>query len=152
MPASFVIIAGQSQVASATETNIEITGGAAVITAIDRIRISQSTHTTSEQYQIFLQDVTTTGTGDAYTPEQKEPGSQASAATVEIDSSVEPTYAGSTFHMNTNWNSLTGRDIVYPPGREIFIAPSALMATYIVTPSGTTTFVPEHEVEITETG
>lgn len=149
---SYVVVAGQSQAASSTETNIEIAAGSADVISIDRHRISQDTHTTSEQYAFRTQRVTTTGTGTAYTALPKMAGDAGTGATVEINSSVEPTYTGTTFLQDTRWNSLTGRDIVYPPGRELFVAPSALIGMAVVTPAGTTTFTPAHEVEFTEFG
>lgn len=148
----FEIEAGQSQAASATETNIEITAASTRLVRIVRIAVSQSTHKTSEQYDVRGQRVTTTGTGSAYTPLLKEPNSGAAGAVVEINSSVEPTYTASTVYPNRSWNSLTGRELFYPPGQELYIAPSALWATYIVTPAGTTTMTPHHEMECEELG
>lgn len=149
----FSVEAGQSQAASATETNIEVTAAATVLVRINRLAVSQSTHKTSEQYDVRGQRVTTTGTGTAYTEILKEPGDALAAGTVvEINSSVEPTYTANTVYPNRSWNSLTGRDIVFPPGQELYVAPSALWGSYIVTPSGTTTMTPHHEAEMEEIG
>jgi hypothetical protein len=147
----FSIEAGQSQAASGTETNIELTVSATTLVRITRLAVSQSTHKTSEQYDVRGQRVTTTGTGTAYTEIAKEPFNT-SGVTVKINMSVEPTYTASTVYPNRSWNSLTGRDIVFPPGQELYVAPAALWATYIVTPSGTTTFTPHHELEGEELG
>ena len=148
----FEVEAGQSQAASATETNIELTAAATRLVRIVRLAVSQSTHKTSEQYDVRGQRVTTTGTGTAYTPLLKEPNTGAVGVVVEINSSIEPTYTAATVYPNRAWNSLTGRDIVFPPGQELYIAPSALWGTYIVTPAGTTTMTPHQELEAEEIG
>lgn len=148
-----IIIAGQSQAASSTETNIEVTAASNRLCKVDRTIVSQSTHKTSEQYEVQWQRVTTTGTGTAYTPLLDEPNSGAVGFTVEVDSSVEPTYTASTVLLDVHWNSLTGKDIPAALfGSELWIAPSALLGSKIITPSGTTTFTPRHYAHLTELG
>lgn len=147
-----IVIGSQSTAASTTDTNIEITAASTKLVRIVRMRSTQVTHKTSEQYQIFLQRVTTTGTGTAYTPLLKEPNSGAVGFSAEVASSVEPTYTASTILVQAAVNSLAGRDIVYPPGMEIYIAPSALMGMYVTTPSGTTTATYVFEMELEEIG
>lgn len=147
------VIAGQAQAASSTETNIELTAASTRLIKIDRIRVSQSTHKTSEQYQVQTQRVTTTGTGTAYTPLLDELNSGAAGFTVEVDSSVEPTYTASTVLQDDHWNSLTGKDLPEALfASELWVAPSALMGSKVITPSGTTTFTPRHYMHITEFG
>lgn len=147
-----VILAGQSVAASATKTCIEITAAATKLVAITRIRVSQSTHKTDEQYQCVLQRVTTSGTGTAYTPLLNEPNSGAVGMAVEINSTVEPTYTASTVLLQFSWNSKAGRDIVLTPEQYIWVAPSALVGLKIVAPAGTTTFTPDVEVHVLEVG
>lgn len=149
MPKGAVIQAGQSCAASATETHIEITAASTRLARIDRIKVSQVTHKTSEQYALLGQRVTTTGTGTAYTPLLDEPNAGAIGAVVEINSSVEPTYTASTITFDQGWNSLGGRDW---PGLNIWIAPSALYGIYSVIPSGATTHTPKVDCHIEEWG
>lgn len=149
MPKGSVIVAGQSSAASTTETNIEITAASTRLAQIDRVRVGQATHKTSEQYEVRGQRVTTTGTGTAYTPLLEEPNAGAVGMVVEIDSSVEPTYTASTVTFDQFWNSLGGRDW---PALPIWIAPSALYGLACITPAGATTYVPRLEAHTQEWG
>ena len=143
MPSPMVLIGSQSTAASVTDTNLEIAAGTASLLAVNRLRVSQATHKTSEQYTLFAQRVTTTGTGTSTTPLIKEPSTAALGSarigTCKTADSVEPTYTASTILVNAAVNSLTGRDIVFPPGQELYIVPSAILGVYVTTPSGTTT-------------
>ena len=143
--------AGQSQAASATETNIDLDIGANILVQVDRIRVGQSTHTTSEQYQVKLQRTTAQGTGTAGSPEPDEPSNGAPASTDLVNDSAEPTYTGSEY-IQQAWNSLTGRDIVQPPGKEFYIGGNQFVGSAVITPSGTTTFTPDHEIHFYELG
>lgn len=147
-----IVIGSQSTAASVTDTNVEVTAASTRLLLVNRHRVSQATHKTSEQYTVFGQRVTTSGTGTAYTPLLKEPGSGAVGFVAEVASSVEPTYTANTILLQAAVNSLTGRDIVYPPGQELYIAPSALLGFYVTTPSGTTTASYVQEGEFTELG
>lgn len=147
------ILAGQSQAAALTKTNIEITASATRLVKIDRLRVSQSTHKTSEQYQLRTQRVTTTGTGTAYTPLLDEPNSGAVGFTVKINLTVEPTYTAATVVQDDHWNSLTGKDLPEALlGSEMWIAPSALIGSAVVTPAATTTMTPSQYAHATELG
>jgi len=138
-----VLIGSQSTAASITDTNLEIASGTASLIRVNRLRTSQSTHKTSEQYDLQVQRVTTTGTGTSTTPLIKEPSSAALGAarigTCKTADSVEPSYTASTVLVQAAVNSLTGRDIPYPPGAELYVVPSAILGAAVTTPSGTTT-------------
>ena len=135
--------------ASGTKTTHEIAAGSASLIRINRVRVSQITHKTSEQYTLQGQRITTTGTGTSTTPLQDEPQSAALGAarigTCKTADSVEPTYTASTIVLQPGWNSLTGRDIVNPPGKELYISPSAILGLACVTPASTTNFSPVTE-------
>lgn len=153
MPSNGTVIGSQSTAASVTDTNVEIIGATTRLLGLLRHRVSQATHKTSEQLTMFAQKMTTTGTGTAYTPQSSEPNN-AVAFSAKVADSVEPTYTASTIFQQAAVNSLTGRDIPIPPGREIWIAPSASAGVgfYVTTPSGTTTASYVTEVEMTELG
>lgn len=147
--------------ASSNATEVEIIGTTTRIVNITRCRVGQVTHKTSEQYELHIRRMTTTGTGTAYTPMLKEPGAGAAAFTVKTADSVEPTYTGTTTNpdptgdvLSTRWNSLTGKDVVYPMGSELYIAPSASagVGVEVFTPASTTNFSPVVEVEGLEIG
>ena len=153
MPAAGTVIGGQSTAASVTDTNVEIIGATTRLLRIQRVRVSQYTHKTSEQYLLQGQKMTTTGTGTAYTPQPKEPNN-APAFTAKVADSVEPTYTASTIFLQAAVNSLTGRDIYSPPGTETIIAPSASagFGLAVVTPAGTTTATYTIETDVEEIG
>lgn len=138
-----ILIGSQSTAASVTDTNLEIAAGTAALIKLNRLRVSQDTHKTSEQFTLQSQRITTTGTGTSTTPLLKEPQSAALGAarigTCKTADSVEPTYTANTVLQQSSVNSLTGRDIVYPPGAELYISPAAILGVAVVTPSGTTT-------------
>ena len=138
-----VLIGSQSTAASVTDTNLELVAGSAALLRVTRLRLTQSTHKTSEQVDMQVQRITTTGTGTSTTPLIKEPSTAALGSarigTCKTADSVEPTYTASTVLVQAACNSLTGRDIVYPPGQELYVVPSALLGVAVVTPSGTTT-------------
>lgn len=140
---AMVLIGSQSTAASVTDTNLEIAAGSASLLGVTRLRTSQYTHKTSEQYLLQVQRITTTGTGTSTTPLLKEPQTAALGAarigTCKTADSVEPTYTASTVLVQAGVNALTGRDIVYPPGQELWISPSAILGVAVITPSGTTT-------------
>ena len=143
MPSPMVLVGQQSTAASVTDTNLEIAAGTAALLGITRLRFSQSTHKTSEQYAVKCQRITTTGTGTATTPLITEPNTAALGAArigaCKINDSVEPTYTASTLLLDASVNSLTGRDVIYPPGSELWVAPAAVVGVAVITPAGTTT-------------
>lgn len=150
-----------SLAASSNLTSLEILGSTTRIVGINRVRTGQSTHKTSEQYNMAMRRATASGTGTAYTPMLKEPNAGALGAPMEITQTIEPTYTGTTTNpdptgdiLTARWNSLTGKDVVYPMGAEQWIAPSATAGIGIetFTPSGTTAFVATVEAEGVELG
>lgn len=148
------LIGSQSTAASVTDTNLELAAGTAALIRVDRVRVSQDTHKTSEQYTLQGQRITTTGTGTSTTPQLDEPQSAALGSarigTCKTADSVEPSYTASTVNLQAKVNSLTGRDVVYPPGREFYISPSGLYGVAVITPSGTTaaTYVCESHFDV----
>ena len=151
MPSSMTLVGSQSTAASLTDTDLEIAAGTAALLGVTRLRVSQSTHKTSEQYQIKAQRITTTGTGTSTTPLIKEPQTAALGAarigTCKTVDTVEPTYTASTILIQANVNSLTGRDIPFPPGQELWISPAAILGCAVITPAGTTTATYDFESE-----
>lgn len=141
-----------AQAASTTKTELEATAAANRMLVVRRGRISQDTHKTSEQYEVYFQRVTTTGTGTGGTVVLKEPNAGAIGFTFKGQDSVEPTYTASTIFASYRWNSLTGKDFVLPTGHEVYVPVSALFAMYTTTPSGTTSMSPQAEVEGDEIG
>lgn len=143
MAAGNTLIGAASTAASITDTDLEIVAGTAALIEIDRIRVGQDTHKTSEQFTLQGQRITTTGTGTSTTPQLDEVQSAALGAarigTCKTVDTVEPTYTASTINLQAKVNSLTGRDIVYPPGSRFYISPSALYGVAVITPAGTTT-------------
>jgi hypothetical protein len=138
--------------ASSTKTGIILTAAATRLLRICRIRVSQDTHKTSEQYAVAGQRASAAGTSSAYTPVLKEPNSGAVGFTAGITHTVEPTYTASTIFPNTKWNSLTGKDIPFPMGQELYVAPSAIWGLYVTTPASTTNFAAQCEIEAEEIG
>ncbi len=123
-----------------------------------RIRVSQFTHKTSEQYSLVFYRHTGTGTGTAYTAMLKEPNSGASGITgakINLATAGSTATDSATVRLATfSWNSLTGRDVVYPPGQEVYCAPSATTGQSIttLTPAGTTSMNPTVSWELDELG
>lgn len=138
--------------ASSTKTVLTITAAADRIVRIDRIRVSQSTHKASEQYTAFGQRASASGTATAFTPVVKEPNGGATGFSAKVTHTVEPTYTAATISPAFAWNSLTGKDIAFQMGQELYIAPSGIWGLYVTTPSGTTAFTCQGEVEATEIG
>src|SRR5438874_1618323 len=81
--------------ASSTKTIATITAGASQLVRIIRLRVTQDTHKTSEQYELYGQRASASGTGTAYTPVLKEPNAGAVNFTAKITHTVEPTYTAS---------------------------------------------------------
>jgi hypothetical protein len=147
--------------ASSNITSVEMLGTTTRICAISRVRVGQRTHKTSEQYDLHVRRLSATGTGTAYTPMLKEPNAGAVGFPAKITMTIEGTYTGTTTNpdptgdiVTSRWNSLTGKDIAYPMGAEQYVAPSASAGLGFenFTPSGTTTFVANVEVEGVEIG
>ncbi len=151
MPDMWTQACGQSQIAGATETNWDVAVNASAFIFIDRVRTSQNTHTTSEMYQVILIQGTAAGTGSAGTPEPDISGGTADPTSADlIDDSVEPAAQTGGAYIDAAWNSLTGRDIVQPPGKEFWIGPGLFINLVNVTPAGTTTMTPKHDVHFGE--
>lgn len=138
--------------ASTTKTGIILTNGAARLLRIIRMRVTQDTHKTSEQYEVYGQRSSNAQTSSAYTPVLKEPTAGAAGYTAGITSTVEPTYTASTIFPSPRWNSLTGKEINFPMGQELYIAVSAIWGMYVTTPASTTTMTANCEMELEEIG
>lgn len=148
----YTVAGGQSTAASATETAVRITAAADRMVLIRRVRVSQITHGTSEQYTLACKRASAAGSGGAAkTPVPIQAQQGASGATAESGPSTEPTYTGSELFV-VGWNSLTGRDIFFPEGSELVVPVSGIIGFYVVAGAGLTTFVPSVEVEFAELG
>jgi hypothetical protein len=148
----YVVAGGQSTAASATETAVRITAPANRIVRIRRVRVSQVTHGTSEQYTLAAKLASAAGSGGAArTPVPLQPQQGAAGSTAESGPTSEPTYTGSELIL-VGWNSLTGRDLFLPDGDEIVVAPSGIIGFYVVSAGGLTTFTPSVEVTFEELG
>ena len=135
-----VTIAAQAQ--TAAKTLIELTASSAIVVAIDRMYVTQSTQDTSENLSCKVQRITTTGTGTAFTPRKTSNGDGAAVATVKTNMSVEPTYTASTDLVNQGFNTLSG--FLWTPASDdeiISIPPSGLLGIMLNTaPVGSISF------------
>lgn len=154
MPRRYTVGSGQSTAASSTKTSISITAPSTRLVQILRMNVGQTTHKTSEQYEVALQRASASGTGAASppTPEPNEPNGGAAGSTVAHNHTAEPTYSANSFGIRKPWNSLTGADIPQQQLGEFYVAPSGIVGAFNATPSGTTTFTPLHRVEFAEVG
>lgn len=151
----YVSTGGQSCGANGNaETGICITGHAGRIAKILRLRVSQHTHGTSEQYQLVLQYASVAGTGGANVAAAPvEPDQGAAGAVCHINPTAEPTYTADTEMVKTRWNSLTGKDIIFPLGQEPVIGPGDIMGAWCKSDNAAdTAFVPSIEITFEEIG
>jgi len=149
---TYIVAGGQSTVASNTETQLRITAPANRIVRIKRVRVTQSTHNTSEQVALAAKRCSVAGSGgSAKTPVPLEANGGAAGATAESGPTTEPTYTGDEL-LALNWNALVGRDLVLGPGEEIVLPPSGIIGFYIVHPAGATTLTPSVEITFEELG
>ncbi len=148
----YTVAGGQSTAASATETAVRITAPADRIVRIRRVRVSQVTHGTSEQYTLACKRASAAGSGGAAkTPVPIQPLQGAAGSTAESGPTTEPTYTGSELFI-LGWNSLQVRDVWFPEGSEIVLGPTNILGIYVVSGGGLTTFTPSVEVEFEELG
>lgn len=147
-----------SQTTLSAGCTLEIIPSATKMLRSTRMRVSQFTHKTSEQYSIVLYRHTATGTGTAFTAMLKEPNSGATGITgakINLAGAGSTATDSATIRLATaNWNSLTGRDIIWPPGQEIYCAPSATTghSVAVLTPASTTSMNPTVSWELDELG
>jgi hypothetical protein len=153
MPKGFTVqgVSG-SIAASSTKTMLTISTPSNQLVQIVRLRASQDTHKTSEQYEFYGQRASANGTGTAYTPVLKEPNAGAVNTTAKITHTVEPTYTASTIFPSPRFNSLQGKELPYPMGQELYVSVSAHWGAYATTPSATTTMTANGELEAMEVG
>jgi hypothetical protein len=145
----FTIKGGQSVVASATETCVRWTGHANYSYRVLRARVNQRTHKTSEQYLFELQEASAAGTDTAATPTPRD-GISVAQGTAGINSSVEPTYTAGKKHMERAFNSLIGLNEMFDEKEAPTFKGGTIVGAKITTPSGTTTFTPEVELDVEE--
>ena len=130
-----------SQAQTTADTLIEVASAADSVTLIERISIKQTSFDTSENLGVKVEDITTTGTGDANTPSPLSEGDAAFGGVVKTNLSVEPTYSG-TVYWEDGFNVLSG--FLWTPANddEIFvIAPSQLTGIMIdIAPSASMDF------------
>jgi hypothetical protein len=145
----FTAKGGQSTAASATKTQIRVTAHTNRSIRLRRVRVAQSTHKTGEQYDVALQECSAAGTDTAHTPHPYD-GISTFQGTCGINSSVEPTYTSGKQHINTSWNSVLAYERLWADGKGPEIAGAGIIGLKITTPSGTTTFTPNCELEFEE--
>ena len=130
-----------SQAQTTAKTLIEVTGAADSVTIIERLWLKQTSFDTSENLGIKLEDVTTSGTGTATTPNPLQEGDAAFGGTVETNSTVEPTYSG-TVLLEDGFNVLSG--YLWTPASDdevIVISPSQIQGFSLdVAPSASMNF------------
>jgi len=130
-----------AQAQTAAKTLIEIASAADSVTILERAYISQSSFDTSENLAAKVEDITTTGTGTASTPNPNQEGDAAFGGVVETNSTIEPTYSGTVF-IEQGFNVLSGW--LWTPANDdevIVIAPSQLVGVMLdVAPSGSMNF------------
>ena len=130
-----------SEAHTAADTLIEIASAADSVTLIERASIKQTSFDTSENLGAKIEDITTTGTGDANTPTPFQEGDAAFGGVTKTNITVEPTYSG-TVYWEDGFNVLSG--FLWTPANddEMFvIAPSQLLGIMLdVAPSGSMDF------------
>lgn len=134
-----VAIGGQAQ--SGVKTLMEIAGAADSVSLLERAYIGQSSFDTSENVAMKIEDIATTGTGTATTPNPMQEGDAAFGGTVETNASAEPTYSGTVYH-EIGFNVLSGS--LWTPANDdevIAISPSQLIGIMLdVAPSASMNF------------
>ena len=130
-----------SQAQTSAKKLIEVLSAADSVTMIERLSIGQTSFDTSENLGIKVEDITTTGTGTATTPNPLQEGDAAFGGVVETNSTVEPTYSG-TVLLEDGFNVLSG--FLWTPANDdevITISPSQLAGLSLdVAPSGSMNF------------
>jgi len=131
-----------SQAQTAAKTLIEIAAPSDAIVMVERLWLKQTSFDTSENLGVLVQRVTTTGTGDANTPEPFQVGSAAFGGTTKTNFSIEPTPTASTEIIEDGFNVLSG--YLWTPANDdevIVISPSALIGFSLdVAPSASMNF------------
>lgn len=130
-----------SQAQTAAKTLIEVTSAADSVTLIERLSLKQTSFDTSENLGVKCEDITTTGTGTATTPNPLAEGDAAFGGSVETNSTIEPTYSG-TVYLEEGFNVLSG--YLWTPANDdevICISPSQLAGFSLdVSPSASMNF------------
>lgn len=144
-----VAIGAQAQ--TAAKTLIEVASAADSVSFLERAYVGQSSFDTSENLAVKIEDITTTGTGTATTPNPFQEGDTAFGGVVETNSTIEPTYSGTVF-LEEGFNVLSG--FKWTPGNddEVFvISPSQLIGVMLdVAPSASMNF--HYGATLRETG
>lgn len=114
---------------SLAETLMEIAAASDMVCTIERMWNSQSDFDTSENLNMKVEDVATTGTyTSTVTPTPLQAGDAAATATVKQDATIEPIYAGSVY-IEQGFNVLSGW--LWTPANDdevIVVSPSQLVA------------------------
>lgn len=103
----YTVTVGNETHSAVPNTLIEIASDAIVPTFVERLWVGQSTFDTSENLNIHVQRVTTTGTADTPTPEPLSIG-DVYQGVVKTNHTIEPTYTGSTEVLIQGFNVLSG--------------------------------------------
>ena len=131
-----------AQAQTAAKTLVEIAAAADMCVSIERTWISQSSFDTSENLNAKIEDITTTGTGTTFTtPVPLQTGDAAATASVETNSTIEPTYSG-LIYVEQGFNVLSGW--LWTPANDdevILISPSQVAGVRLdVAPSASMDF------------
>jgi hypothetical protein len=119
---------------SVPKTLIVITGGATAVTSIERLYVGQSTQDTSENVDVKFQRASAAGTSTAFTVAKMSNLAGATAATLGVNATVEPTYTSNTILINQAFNVLSG--FLWTPGSDdevITIPPSGIAGLCLIT-------------------
>ena len=126
------------------KTLVEIAAAADLIVTLERMWISQTDFDTSENLGAKVEDVTTTGTGTAFTAPVPAPlvtGDAVTSATVKTNFTIEPIYSGEIYLVQ-GFNVLSGW--LWTPANDdevIVVSPSQLAGIRLdVAPSGSMNF------------
>lgn len=153
--------AGSAHAASTAKVQALVLGTSAIALRIHRVRITQSTHKVSEMYKAELVRITADGSGGTATNViKKKSANQASPTlTGRVAPTSDPTITSAdatTPVAAFNWNSLAGGVWQANPAAGVMpidVSPGTKgLALQITTPSGTTSFTPDIEIEVEEIG
>ncbi len=124
------------------KTLLEVAAAADLLVTLERMWISQSSFDTSENLNAKVEDVTTTGTGSAFTtPVPLQTSDTAATLTAKTNFTIEPIYSA-LIYLSQGFNVLSGW--LWTPANDdevITISPSQIAGIRLdVAPSGSMDF------------
>lgn len=146
----FTVKGGQSQVASATETHVQVIADATRGFRIRRLRVTQVTHKVSEQHTVYIQEASAEGSGGTTPTAVPRDGISVFQGTTRINQTAEPTYTSQPIHLERAFNTLIGVNEVFDRDEAPYVEGGKRLAVKIISPSGTTTMTPSVEVDLEE--